>query len=421
MNVSSIRRRGPLARTVAIALPMALVAAVALPSTGLGAPPPAELFDRNLIVNGNADAGPGSPSSEGGVVPVPGWATSSSFTAVEYELEAGVPDSFPTPDDSIPAEHGSNLFVGGPSNDYSDATQIIAMAAAAKLVDSGLVTYSLSGWLGGFTGQEDNAVLSVSFRRANGQEVGSAVIGPVTASDRGRATGMLPRAAFGSVPPGTRQALVRIAMTKEPSVGTYNDGYADNLALRLTRLFGSNLVVNGDAEMGASSIDGYTVVAVPGWTTDGPFTVARYGGPDLPSAGDPGPANRGTALFAGGPDTAFSFAEQTIDVAAGARLIDTGIVPFTLSGYLGGWTNQDDVAEVTVEFRSGSGVIGTAAIGPVTVEDRDGATGLLRRTARGTVPAGTRSIVVIVEMTKEPSVGEYDDGYADNLRLVVGT
>ena len=189
MNVSSIRRRGPLARTVAIALPMALVAAVALPSTGLGAPPPAELFDRNLIVNGNADAGPGSPSSEGGVVPVPGWATSSSFTAVEYELEAGVPDSFPTPDDSIPAEHGSNLFVGGPSNDYSDATQIIAMAAAAKLVDSGLVTYSLSGWLGGFTGQEDNAVLSVSFRRANGQEVGSAVIGPVTASDRGRATG----------------------------------------------------------------------------------------------------------------------------------------------------------------------------------------------------------------------------------------
>ncbi|HET7702257.1 MAG TPA: hypothetical protein VFK35_02580 [Candidatus Limnocylindrales bacterium] len=421
MKLSIAGHRGRLARGMALAVPMALVAAAQLPAAALGAPPPIDLFDRNLIVNGDAEQGAGSPSSVGGVVPVPGWTTSSGFTAVQYELQAGVPDSFPTPDDSVPADHGTNLFVGGPANDQSDATQLIHLAAAAKVVDSGLVTYSLSGWLGGFAGQEDNAIVSVSFRRANGQETGAAAIGPVTATDRADATGLHPRATFGAVPSGTRQALVRITMAKDPDIGTYNDGYADNVALRLTSLFGSNLIVNGDAEMGASSPDGFDVLAVPGWSTDGSLTAARYGGDELPAATDPGPSNRGTALFSGGPATAFSSASQTIDVSAGARLIDTGLVPFTLAGYLGGWTDQADVAEVTIEFRSSVALIGSAAIGPVTREDRNDATGLLQRRSRGVVPAGTRSIVVILEMTKDPSVGTYNDGYADDLRLVLGT
>lgn len=421
LNASRGGRPGRLARTVALALPLALVVAAALPGATLGAAPPAELFDRNLIVNGAAEDGPGSPSSVGGVVAVPGWTTSGSFTAVEYELQAGVPDSFPTEWDSVPADRGTNLFVGGPASDRSEASQLVSIAAAARLVDSGLVSYRLSGWLGGFASQEDHAVLSVSFRRANGHEVGGAAIGPVRAADRAAATGLQPRAQFGAIPAGTRQIFIRLEMSKEPNVGTYNDGYADNLGLRLTSLFGSNLIVNGDAEMGASSVDGYAVLPVPGWTTDGRFTVARYGGDGLPSGTDPGPANRGTALFAGGPDTAFSSAQQTIDLAPGARVIDTGLVPYTLSGYLGGWTDQADFAEVTIEFRSSSGLLATAAIGPVTREDRNDTTGLLERRTRGTVPTGTRSIVVIVEMTKDPSVGTYDDGYADNLRLVVGT
>ena len=57
-------------------------------------------------------------------------------------------------------------------------------------------------------------------------------------------------------------------------------------------------------------------------------------------------------------------------------------------------------------------------IGPVTEPDRDGATTLLFRSTSGVIPEGTRSIVVQMDATRFE--GSYDDGYADNLSLVVG-
>lgn len=396
-----------------------LIATLVSFSPALAAPGPAGVLGTNLIVNAGAEAGPGSPSSVGGVVAVPGWQTSGNFTVVEYETQPGVPDSFPTFDDVIPAAHGTNLFAGGPDNASSSASQTVSLAAAAKLIDAGLLRYSLSGWLGGFAGQDDHATLNVSFRRANGQEVGSAVIGPVDANHRDALTGFRPRAAFGAVPAGTRHALIVLEMTKEPGVGAYNDGYADDLSLVLTSLIGSNIVVNPGAELGRSSTTGFDVFEIPGWSTTPNFTVARYGGEGLPSFSDAGPASRGTALFAGGPDTSFSTAEQTIDVSAARRLIDTGIVRFALSGFLGGFVNQEDAARVVVEFHSPEGVLAEAPIGPVTAADRGDATGLLERSTEGAVPAGTRWVVVRIEATRDPEVGTYDDGYADELRLVL--
>src|ERR1700722_12892666 len=54
---------------------------------------------------------------------------------------------------------------------------------------------------------------------------------------------------------------------------------------------------------------------------------------------------------------------------------------------------------------------------PVTEPDRDGATTLLFRSISGEVPEGTRSIIVEMDATRFE--GAYDDGYADNLSLVV--
>ncbi len=182
--------------------------------------------------------------------------------------------------------------------------------------------------------------------------------------------------------------------------------------------FGSNLVVNGNAETGAGSTDG-SVVPVPGWTTSGNFTVVQYGASGgFPAATDPGPANRGSNFFAGGPSNGFSSATQTINVSQEATAISAGTASYTLSGYLGGFASQDDNAVFSATFLGANGsILGTGQIGSVFAADRGDQTGLLFRSSGGAVPVGTQSIAVDLQMTREE--GDYNDGYADNLSLVL--
>jgi hypothetical protein len=201
-------------------------------------------------------------------------------------------------------------------------------------------------------------------------------------------------------------ALASIAVT--PSLGA---GAADGV-------FGHNLIVNGEAEAGPGSFDGFTVEPVPGWTTNGNFTVAQYGGDGLPSQADPGPPDRGNNFFAGGPNNTSSSATQVINVAPDAHLIDSGAVTFSLSGYLGGFFTQDDNAVLTVIFERGGQVLGSAQIGPVLAADRGGQTGLLFRSTSGSIPVGTRQVRVVLQMTRAPYFF-YNDGYADDLSLTL--
>src|SRR5271166_4449209 len=73
-------------------------------------------------------------------------------------------------------------------------------------------------------------------------------------------------------------------------------------------LFGTNLIVNGNAEAGTGSASGNDIESVPGWSTVGNFTVVQYGAAGFPSSTSPGPANRGSNFFAGGPNNAGSSA-----------------------------------------------------------------------------------------------------------------
>jgi hypothetical protein len=183
----------------------------------------------------------------------------------------------------------------------------------------------------------------------------------------------------------------------------------------------NNLIVNGDAEAGAGSIDGYTVVPVPGWVTQGNFTVVPYavGGAFL-SSNSPGPTNRGLNYFAGGPDEDLSSATQTIDLSGYATAINTGKQTFTLSGYLGGWDGQGDNATLTVNFKNAANLsLGTAVIGPVTNDERGNVNALLYRRINGLVPANSTQVDVTLKMTRLQ--GSYDDGYADNLFLGLGS
>ena len=183
--------------------------------------------------------------------------------------------------------------------------------------------------------------------------------------------------------------------------------------------YGSNLIVNPGAESGpGDTTTDKPVSQIPGWTKQGDFDVVPYGANGVAGLSDPGPSDRGKNLFTGGPDTPNTSASQTIDVTSNSSDINNGSVSYTLSGYLGGFSSQEDNARLTVKFEDSSGkVLATAHIGPVSATDRQNTTGILKRSTTGKVPKDTVKLVVTLLMTRTD--GEYNDGYADNLSLIL--
>ena len=184
-------------------------------------------------------------------------------------------------------------------------------------------------------------------------------------------------------------------------------------------IFNTNIIVNGDAEAGAGSTNGDTLVAIPGWIPTGGFNVDAFSpASDTIPAGIPGPPNPGTNFFAGGPTNTLSSASQAIDVSSGATLIDAGVVRAELTDWLGGYDGQDDNAVLTATCLSASSAtLGQFSLGPVLSVDRGGLTSFLFRAATNPVPSGTRQIKLLLTMTRQS--GSYNDGYADNLSLVL--
>jgi len=181
-----------------------------------------------------------------------------------------------------------------------------------------------------------------------------------------------------------------------------------------------NLLSNGDAEAVPGSVDGTTLVPPPGWTTDGSLTEVAYGAPEFLTTDDSASWGGGANFFAGGPDNSASSATQEVSVAGSAAQIDGGGISATLSALLGGYLTQTDFATVTATFlNAGGATVGTLAIGPVTPDDRSSATTLLSRSATAAVPAGTRTISVRIDATRNE--GAYNDGYVDNVSLTLGT
>ena len=196
-------------------------------------------------------------------------------------------------------------------------------------------------------------------------------------------------------------------------------GAALSMASPLT--LGTNWIVNGDAESGAGSPSG-GVVSVPGWlqfNSDPLFTAVQYepvsaGG--FPSLTDPGPLSRGVNFFAGGPDVGLSVGKQSVDISQYAVEIDQGALTFVLSGYFGGWQNQDDWGKLIVFFfDAGSGSSSWEILGPMAA-GRANQTGLFLASATSTIPVGTRTLEFRLVMNR--TAGAYNDGYADNLSFV---
>jgi hypothetical protein len=171
-----------------------------------------------------------------------------------------------------------------------------------------------------------------------------------------------------------------------------------------------------------ADVSGVTVVPVPLWTpfAGRGFTVVKYGSPEFITKAGPGPKSRGHNFFSGGergPSPAG--ATQVDSLKPYLALITAGKAKFTLSGWFGGFADQRDYATLTVVWENAKGVaVGTPkVIGDVTHGQRKNVTGLLARSAKGTVPKAATQVLVTIKMVRLD--GGYDDGYADNLSLVI--
>jgi hypothetical protein len=374
--------------------------------------PAQDVFGRNLLVNGDAEAGPGTdghslPSS------IPGWSGSGSPNVItyasEWDLEAtGI----------VPVNAGKNYFAGGPNTPLATLSQTVDFSRGADAIDAGGVTYEVSGYLGG--DNDATVQMTVQFLDAAGSTLRSVTLGPVTHDDRYE-SGLYFRRAIGPLPVGTRRAGVTLRLARLS--GTENDGFADSLALVLhapadpESLLDTNLIFNGDAEAAPASDASTVTPDIPGWVRTANFSVDYYedGSGDM-GPDSPGPDDRGKNYFWGGPSNPAAAAWQDIDVSSAAALIDQGIMSYAFSAWVGGYSSQEDNAVLTAQFMDWTGnILLTSTLGPVPASDRNENSSVLPQADSSTVPPGTR--MVRVKMTMTRTDGSDDDGLAENLSL----
>ena len=183
-------------------------------------------LNTNLILNPGADLDAASTLDTPPLVPT-SWIATSNAGYISWGTSGG----YPAAGDSGPTDRGTNFFFGG-NVANSSLSQTVSLASLDTLIDSGAADYDLSGWLGGFSLDSDNAKVTATFRDALNGSLGSASLGPVTNTDRSNATSLLLRQTGGTLPVGTRTVTILMDFTR--SSGTINDGYADSLSFQVT-------------------------------------------------------------------------------------------------------------------------------------------------------------------------------------------
>lgn len=402
-------------------------------------------LDANLIANPGAEdytavTSLGAPAGDTQYVP-DCWEASSPMDAPGAVLESAAASG-------VPGQTGSRAFYGGYDYDSPQISIVNVTTTASQMIDvsaldPGGKSFTLTGAIGGYTTQADYATVTASFEDAQGAGIGSAVIGPVNAAQRGNVTSLVPEAAVGTVPAGTAKILVTVASTGV-SAGYGIDGRADNLSLTIASgdsgqswtapcpaadqvapAVDTNLIANPGAEdttavtsLGAPSGDGQSVADC--WTSGSPLKAPDATQESIASAA---PGVAGGRVFHGGTNSAaasvagvVTTGTQLVDVAK----LDAGGKPFKLTGAVGGSAAQGDFTQVVATFENAAGAsLGTAGIGPATAAQRGGATKLLPDGTYGTVPAGTAKVLVTI-ITAGVDNDASSDGTADDLNLTIG-
>lgn len=384
--------RAPSGIIISICVPLALAA---VPCYGQS------VFGHNLVVNGDAEAGPAVSSVLTTVANIPSWTRTGNLNVVSYNT----PTSLQTSTDPAPVDHGFQYFAS--SSGLSSMTQNIDVSSAASAISAGTVKYTASASLGLVYGTSPSMV--VAFENAKGQSITTVTL-TQGITGGGRNAGpvniayLYQQSTIGLVPSGT--VTINVTLNFYGAPASYY-ATADSLAVQLDMLgtspssvLGNNLITNGNAEMGPNATWPAPVLYIPGWSSD-TVSVSPYGGSGWIQASSPGPADRATSLFTG-----FGTMRQYLDVSPAASLIDGGTVTFAISGWLGGISGSL-IPSITYEFHDWSGkiLVPTAQVGP----SAHNGTSLVFASASGLVPAGTRVVLISLSMRNVANIPDLAD------------
>lgn len=370
-------------------------------------PAAAQLWDRNLVVNGDAENGAGATSKTAPPIKnIPGWTTTGNFQQCLYTIGAA--------DSRWMKNPGKQHFAGGPSGGAATAKQTIDLAAGNVEIDAGRVRFYMSSWLSnGGSAIMAPAKVTATFLDAAGKTLLEySVDAPALAEEDSNA--MHWRSGSGFVLPNTRSVQLVVDLTGKAT--SFSGVTADDIAFRvsLQPVFGANLAVNGDAEEQTPDTE------APGWSgadlVPQKATITRFV--------EPPAAALGTWIFnlRGGVGARSGTGFQTIDVTLAKDRIDGGGVSFSLSALIGGFETSADTSSVKLEFLNAAGKsVGSGPqLGPVTPSDRGNKSLFLARSAEGTVPSGTRALRLSMAFSST-NANFGMRSYVDNINLTLAS
>ncbi|UJR17379.1 hypothetical protein I4U23_004274 [Adineta vaga] len=186
------------------------------------------IMNTNLVRNGDAENG--TCQTGGNVTHPTKWNYNGTITQVIYNASYLL--SLQSTDPG-PSDRGKCYFYGQQGT-ITSMWQFINITTSADhlIIDNQTMRFNFSAWLGGFLGQDDNAVVSLMFLDNSNNMLGNRTkIGPILAHDRGNETKLVFRSATGLVPIRTRSLHVFVKI--QFSFGSLNNGYVDNIAVVL--------------------------------------------------------------------------------------------------------------------------------------------------------------------------------------------
>lgn len=116
------------------------------------------ILERNLIVNGDAEAGPSDANGHNPVTSFPGWTAQGAPDVVQYASGYNV-----SPTDVVPLAAGNNYFGGGRMQADASLSQKIDLSSGASAIDQGTINFVASAYLGGFQDEPETAQMTVTF------------------------------------------------------------------------------------------------------------------------------------------------------------------------------------------------------------------------------------------------------------------
>jgi hypothetical protein len=190
----------------------------------------------NLLVNGDAEAHR-CTSDWTAQSPVPGWrvvrgaASVLCYDAFASTVGRGAAanETGVRPDLPGDAAAGNALFAA-PGID-SAMEQTVDVRAAATAIDASAAVYELSGWLGGWGGRGQSAIVTAVFLNDRGEATGTPAVLADPDLTHTALTGLVALRTTGRVPVGTRTITVTVDFPS--GTVSFQNALADNVQLRV--------------------------------------------------------------------------------------------------------------------------------------------------------------------------------------------